>query len=293
MKPRLSIGHTGITWAEENTEAAIECIAALGFHNIEIFAWTLKSFYDRGQKDLFSRYGIPLVSGYFSVDIADTTRRNAELEKAGEWGDIVRELGGNYATFGGNGVNRRRFSFAEHRQSMVNFVNEAGKRLHDRGIRLVFHPHTGTPIETEPEIRSFLDAVDPRHVGFAPDTGQIQKGGADPLKLIQDYRSLLGLVHLKDYSGRVEFDADGKELDTTGYACYTPLGEGVVNLPGILEYLENSGFAGPVLVELDRGTNIPLQAEEAAAINKRYLENLGYRFPGLPANGQSVHFGQI
>jgi inosose dehydratase len=276
--PRLSIGHTGITWADEDAEAAVTCIAGLGFHNIEIFAWVLKTFHDRGQGDLFNRHGIPLISGYFSVDIVDPGRRDAEMAKIVEWGTIAGGMGARYATFGGNGVDRRSFDFTEHKRFMVDFVNEAGKRLQDQGMRLVFHPHTGTPVETEPEIRSFLDAVDPQYVGFAPDVGQIQKGGADPLGLIRDYRSLLGLVHLKDYSGSTTFGPDGREQDTTGYACYTPLGQGVVNLPGILELLESSGFTGPVLVELDRGADIPIPAEQAAAINKRYLESLGYRF---------------
>jgi inosose dehydratase len=276
------MGHTGITWADEDVEAGIKCIAGLGFQNIEIFAWVLKTLHDRGTTDLFTKYRIPLISSYFSADIADPDRRDAEMAKIGEWGDIAAGLGAKFATFGGNGVDRRVFIFEEHKRYIAGFVNEAARRLRDRGLGLNFHPHTGTPVETEGEIRAFFDTVDTGHVGFAPDIGQIQKGGADPLHLIQDYRSLLGLIHLKDYSGRVEFDVDGREIDTTGYACYTPLGKGVVDIPGILEFLENSGFAGPVLVELDRGQNMPLTAEHAVGINKQYLENLGYRFGQKP-----------
>jgi inosose dehydratase len=276
--PRLVMGHTGITWADEEVEAGVKCIAGLGFHNVEIFAWVLKTLHDRGTTDLFTKYRIPLVSSYFSADMADPGRREAEMEKIVEWGDIAAGLGAKFATFGGNGVDRRRFDFGEGKQYMAGFVNEAARRLQDRGLGLVFHPHTGTPVETEDEIRSFFDAVDARYVGFAPDIGQIQKGGADPLNLIRDYKSLLGLIHLKDYSGKVEFDAEGREIDTTGYACYTPLGKGVVDIPGILEFLETSGFTGPVLAELDRGRNMPLTAEKAVTIDKQYLESLGYRF---------------
>ncbi|MDR2079921.1 MAG: sugar phosphate isomerase/epimerase [Treponema sp.] len=282
INSRLAIGHTGITWADDDIEAGVKCIAGLGFHSIEIFAWVLKALHDRRTTDLFEKYRIPLVSAYFSAGIVEPGQRDAEMKKIAEWGDIAAGMGAKYATFGGNGVDRRTFIFEDHKRYIAGFVNEAAKRLRDRGLGLKFHPHTGTPVETEAEIRAFFDAVDTRYVGFAPDIGQIQKGGADPMKLIGDYVSLLGLVHLKDYSGRVEFDAEGRETDTTGYACYSPLGKGVVDIPGVLEFLEKSGFNGPVLVELDRGANMPLPAEVAVTINKRYLESLGYRFKTAP-----------
>jgi inosose dehydratase len=275
---RLKIGHTGITWADAEAEAGIRCIAGLGFHYIEVFAWVLKTFHDQGKDDVCAKYGIPLISSYFSCDIVSPEKRDAEIEKLSEWGDIVAGMGGQYATFGGNGVDRRAFQFADHKAYAVNFVNEAAKILDSKGLRLSFHPHTGTPVETKDEIISFMDSVDTRYVGFAPDIGQIQKGGSDPMRFVRDYLSVLSLVHFKDFSGSVRFDENGKEVDTTGFACYTPLGRGVVDLSGILEYLERSTFDGPVMIELDRGRDMPSTAEEAVGVNKAYMEKLGYSF---------------
>jgi inosose dehydratase len=276
--PRLVIGHTAITWADENAEAGIRCIAELGFHNIEIFAWVLKNFYESGRKDICRQYNIPLVSSYYSVDIVNPNLRDSETAKLKEWTDIAGGMGGKFATFGGNSVDRRTFKFREHKKYIVDFVNEAARLLNEKGVGLNFHPHTGTPVETEEEIVEFLDAIDTNYVGFAPDIGQIQKGGADPMRFIKDYISIIKLIHFKDYCGSVRFDDDGKEIDTSGFACYVPLGQGVVDLKGILEYLEQSSFNGPVMIELDYGPSMPIRAEEAAAINKDFMEKLGYRF---------------
>jgi inosose dehydratase len=276
--PRLKIGHTGITWGAPNEEAGIRYIAELGFQNIEVFAWVLKDFHDKGRADICAHYNIPLISSYYSIDIVNPDLRDSEMAKLIGWTDIITGMGGKFATFGGNAVDRRNFKFEEHKKYVVDFVNEAAEILDGKGMRLNFHPHTGTPVETRDEIISFLDAVDTKYVGFAPDIGQIQKGGADPMDFVKDYLSILRLVHFKDYSGSVRFDDDGKEIDTTGFACYTPLGQGVVDLKGILEYLENSSFNGPVMVELDAGKDMPMTAEEAVAINKRFIEGLGYRF---------------
>jgi inosose dehydratase len=278
VNPRLVMGHTGITWTDDQAEAGIRCIADLGFYNIELFAWVLKVFHEKGRDDICEQYHIPLISAYYSIDLLNPDMRESEMKKLIEWTDIVVRMGGKYATFGGNSVPRSGFDFTGHRKYIVDFINEAAKILNDKGVQLNFHPHTGTPVETEGEIVSFFDSVDTRYVGFAPDIGQIQKGGADPLRLVKDYISILRLVHLKDYSGKVRFDPEGKEIDTTGFACYTPLGQGVVDLRGILEYLEKSDFNGPVMVELDGTEKMPVSAEEAAAANKDFLEKLGYQF---------------
>jgi inosose dehydratase len=278
VNPRLKIGHTGITWKDPAAEDGIKCIASLGFHYIEVFAWVLKDFHDQGRGDICQQYNIPLISSYYSADIADPVKRDEELAKISKWTDIVAGMGGKFATFGGGQVARQSFKFAEHKKYMVDFVNEAAKLTADKGVFLNFHPHTGTPVQTDTEIVQFMDAIDTRYVGFAPDIGQIQKGGSDPMKFLKDYISILKLVHFKDYCGRVEFDANGKEIDTSGYVCYSPLGKGVVDLAGIMEYLEVSSFDGPVMVELDQGSDMPLTSEKAVAINKAYMENLGYKF---------------
>ena len=276
---RLLVGHTGITWLDPNEEQGIKCIAELGFNTIEIFAWVLKAFHDKGRADICKQYNIPLISSYYSIDITDPAKRDAEIAKLSEWTDIIVAMGGKFATFGGNGIPRKNFNFNERKKYIVDFVNEAAKILDGKGMKLNFHPHTGTPVETEEEIRSFMDAVDTRYVGFAPDLGQIQKGGADPVKITKDYISIIKLVHFKDYCGKVAYDAEGREIDQSGFACYSPLGQGVVDLKGILDILEDyKAFSGPIMVELDGTQNMPMSAEEAVKINKEYMEKLGYSF---------------
>jgi inosose dehydratase len=275
---RLSVGHTAITWADDKVEDAVRTIAHLGFHGIEVFSWVLGALKEKNALDLFRRNGIPLVSSYFSMDIVDPAARETEMGKLAAWGGIVKELGGGFATLGGNGLDRTKFLFKDHQRHITSTLNEMGRRLMDMGLRLVFHPHTGTPVETEAEIRAVLDGVDASCVGFAPDVGQIQKGGADPARLVRDYVSMIGLVHLKDYCGTVEHDADGNEKDSSGFCCYSPLGKGVVDLAGILDYLEHSRFNGFVMVELDPGKAMPMSADRAVTVNRDYLAALGYRF---------------
>ena len=278
MSRRLPIGHTAITWPDDRVEDAVKCCASLGFKAFETFGWVLATLEEQNRMDMFEKHGIPLVSSYFSLDIVNPAVRDAEMEKLVKWGRILSGAGGKWVTFGGNSVPRKTFKLAEHKAYLTEFINEAAKRLLDLGVYLNFHPHTGTPIETAAEIDEFFGSVDTSLVGFAPDIGQIQKGGADPIEYVKKYFSLVRLLHLKDYCGSVDFDADGKEIDTSGFCCYSPLGQGVVKLSEILDIFENSSFDGYVMVELDIGEKMPMTAEEATLINRDYLSGLGYKF---------------
>ena len=44
-----------------------------------------------------------------------------------------------------------------------------------------------------------MEAVDTKHLKFAPDVGQLQKGGADAAKVVKDFLPILKHMHLKDY----------------------------------------------------------------------------------------------
>ena len=282
MGKRLTIGHTAITWADDKVEDAVKCISSLGFKAFETFGWVLVTLEEQNRLDIFEKHGIPLVSSYMAADIVNPDVRDAEMEKLVKWGKILAAKGGKMSTFGGGNVDRRTYNINDHKDYLIKFVNEAAQRLLDVGIYLNFHPHTGTPIETAEEIDFLFENADTKLVGFAPDVGQIQKGGADPIEYVKKYLSLTRLVHLKDYCGSVEFNEDGQEIDTSGFACYSPLGQGVVKIAEMLEIYENSSFDGYIMVELDIankiGKQMPMTPEEATTISRDYLASLGYKF---------------
>ncbi len=289
---KLRIGHTGITWlSDDDYEDTIRTIAKEGFGGIELFGWTLPKMKAQGKLGLFEECNLPLWSAYFSHDIINPNERQAEFNKMKEQGSILRAQGGTHVSFGGNIVDRRKVKYMEHRDYIVDFVNECGKLLQDMGLILCYHPHTGTPVETKEEIMDFFQRIDPRYVAMAPDIGQIQKGGADPLEIIKTFEPLVKHVHFKDFSGKLEFDSSaevvegetyfnfeekGKEIDLTGYINYCILGDGVVDLKGILDYFAEKKFDGAIMVELDAGTTMPVTPQEAIHGNKLYLEKIGY-----------------
>jgi len=73
-------------------------------------------------------------------------------------------------------------------------------------------------------------------------------------------------MHLKDYKGWEHFQG------------YCPLGEGKVDLKGILDTMEEANPKAGIMHELDGSANQPYTARETAERSKAYLQKLGYEF---------------
>lgn len=97
---------------------------------------------------------------------------------------------------------------------------------------------------------------------FGPDVGQLAKGGSDPVKVVKDFLPLIRHVHLKDWNGG------------SHWAEYCPLGQGKVDLPAVLDLLEQSQDMKIIMVELDPSAKAPLTPIETARVSKILVRDL-------------------
>jgi inosose dehydratase len=266
---RLKVGHTGITWGFKPTDAegAIKDVAALGYHGYESFGGVLEFWEQQGGFDAkLKAVNLPLQSAYCPINLTDATKRKDEVAKIVRWGGLIKKCGGSVAVIGPNNVKRPAFDFAKEKATIVEALNEMCKALDGIGVVGALHQHTGTCVETRDETYAVMEAVDTRYVKFGPDVGQLQKGGADPVKVVKDFLPVVRHVHLKDWDGGAHYEG------------YCPLGQGKVDVAGIVDLLDGSGNDLMIMAELDPTANMPLAPLEAARINKATLLKLGYGF---------------
>ena len=266
---RLKVGHTGITWgfSPADAEKAIADASSLGFHGYESFGNVLEAWEAKGGLDkVLDAAKLPLRSAYCPVNLTDPAKRNAEVATIVRWGQLIKTCGGTVAVIGPNGVRRSEFTLADHKNNIVQALNDIGKALTDIGIVGALHPHTCTCIETRDETYAVMEAVDTRYVKFGPDVGQLQKGGADPVKVVKDLLPAVRHVHMKDFDGGPHYEA------------YCPLGQGKVDIAALFDLLEGSGNDLMIMCELDPSKGMPLPPLEAARINKQTMQKLGYAF---------------
>jgi len=271
---KLKIGHTCITWgsfprnAESSAtlEAAVRDISSLGFYGFETFPEILEDWDSRGElTKLIDKYGLPLTSGYIGTQLTDPTMKKDSLAKTIRLGKVIKKFGGRFAVLAPNSVKRTEYNFQEYRANIIATLNEHATAITDLGLDTGLHQHTGTCIESRDEVYAVMEAAN-KSLKFAPDVGQLQKGGSDAAKVVKDFLPLVHHMHLKDYLG-------GEH-----WVGYCPLGQGKVDIPAILDMVEAGGQNPNIMVELDPSAKAPMTPLETAKTAKAYLQKLGYTF---------------
>jgi inosose dehydratase len=269
---KLKIGYTALSWnantkAPENLEPALKDFSDLGFHSFETFAEVLEVWDNKGTLgELIAKYKVPLRSGYLTTNVIDPAQRKETIEKVIRLSKVIKKHGGTFLVLAPNGVKKGEYKFPEHKDNIVAALNDYAKAVNDTGLGTGLHQHTGTAVDSEEEVYAVMNAVDTKHCKFAPDVGQLQKGGSDAAKVVKDFKNILVHMHLKDFVGGQYFSG------------YCPLGQGKVDLVSVLDTSESLGRPVNIMVELDRAASTPITARETAETSKAFLEKQGYKF---------------
>jgi inosose dehydratase len=121
----------------------------------------------------------------------------------------------------------------------------------ERGVLAVLHPHVGTMVEARSDVDRVLQGAS---IKLCLDTGHLLIGGTDPLALTLQVPSRIAHAHLKDVDTALAARVQAGELTYTEAVrkgMYTPLGEGDVDIAGIVTALRTNGFDGWFVMEQD------------------------------------------
>jgi inosose dehydratase len=158
-------------------------------------------------------------------------------------------------------------------------LNQVIRRCRVRGYEPTFHHETGTHVEAPWEIQRVLDLSD---VGLCLDTGHFYIGGGDPVRALGEWRDRINHVHLKD-AKRAIMDgviADGEPTPAIwSREVFCALGEGDVDVEGILRTLAASDFEGWLVVEQDIFPQTAARFDQATVDqrnNRTYLSTRGF-----------------
>lgn len=260
----IRFGYAAITWGGGD-EKAIDDISALGFPGIQLRATVLSRFGNRPRalRDLLARKHLTFValsSGNVSIDPATESSTIAEHVSHAAF---LRDAGGLYLQLIDERPKRRDVESADYVR-LGKLLTEIGKQTSPLGVQVAYHPHMGSIGEKPNDIDRVLDATDPRYVRLLLDVAHFQAGGGDPVAAVRRYKDRLALLHIKD----LRRFPGGRPSSFQ----FVELGRGSVDLRGVFAALHDVGFKGWAVVELDSVPDPTESPKEAAALNKRYLE---------------------
>jgi inosose dehydratase len=151
--------------------------------------------------------------------------------------------------------------FGERLTDVADFIERSG-------LRLAYHHHLGTAVETGEELDRFLSSTG-ANVGLTLDTGHAALGGIDPVSIIRDAPERITHVHCKDVRRHV-FDElvsqGGSFLDGVLRGMFTVPGDGDLDFAPVFQALSEIDYSGWVIVEAE---------QDPAIANPRTYARLG------------------
>ncbi len=152
-------------------------------------------------------------------------------------------------------------------------LNEAGAFCNELGLRLVYHVHTGTAVETHAETKRLCDNTKPENLSILADTGHLYLCDVDIPKFFTEFASRIKYVHLKNvrdlaFGVYKEYKIDFNSAVKAG--IFTVPGDGGFDFKPVFEILKKSNYAGWLIVEAEQYLPSP-PALYFAKLARKYL----------------------
>jgi len=125
-------------------------------------------------------------------------------------------------------------------------LHEPLRLAEDLGIKLLFEPH-GPVSDSIPQTERVIDACNSPALGLNLDTGNLWLGGGDPVDYVRKFGAKIEHVHWKDMPAGME--PRRGQIFGCGMATIA-LGEGVVDIVGVVNELKRAGFNGHTTLEI-------------------------------------------
>ena len=269
----IRLGANPIGWSNDDLqeiggETSLEtCLAEAreaGFEGME-----LGNKFPRQPAELkaaLAPFGMAFVVGWYSLELLKRSARD-EFGQAKAHRDLTKGMGADIfivaetsnAIHGNREMplSRRPQLKADEWKTYGARLTELAEMLADEGLRLCYHHHMGTIVQSEADIDALMaNARAPANLLL--DTGHATWGGADPARLARTYKSRIVHVHCKDVREAKMQQAEAEDwsfLDSilgkgAELGVYTVPGDGMIDYVAVFKEL--AGYSGWVVLEAEQ-----------------------------------------
>jgi inosose dehydratase len=236
------------------TDRVLGEMAGLGFTATELGAPGFLPDDPEALKEKLAEFGMILLGGFTPVILHNPDERDATIKSATATARLFQQAGAT--KFVSSVVQDMDWSIprplsAAEQKHMAEMFGVIDDICGEYGLEQVLHPHVQTLVETKDDIARVLDSCD---VHFCLDTGHIAFGGQDPVEFAKMAFERVGHVHLKDIRLDMVPAVLRREVSlmaATQAGVFTTLGDGDVDIMGVVQTLESAGYRGWYVIEQD------------------------------------------
>ena len=214
-------------------------------------------------RSILAHHGLDLVSGWYSAQLLERAADD-EIDAVADHLELLAEMGCRTMVFAevtgcvhddrGTPVSRRPRLSDDQWTDFGERLTVVAEHLVKRGIKMAYHHHMGTVVETEEEIDRLM-AVTGDAVGLLLDAGHLVYAGGDPVTVARRHGRRINHVHCKDIRPDVLKQvraADKSFLDSVLDGVFTVPGDGGIPFAEMLGALVPHGYGGWLVVEAEQ-----------------------------------------
>jgi inosose dehydratase len=214
-------------------------------------------------KPIMQRHGLAVISGWYDGR-CDEKDVSAEMDAIGPHLQLLKDMGSTHVVYADtsrgrhgaiwNPISKRPALQAEEWPTYGRKLTQLAERMADFGVRMAFHHHMGTIIETDAEVGLLMKHTG-EAVGLLYDTGHSTFSGGDSLQLIKDNVKRVVHVHCKDVRKPMLEKARSEDMSFMGAVLegiFTVPGDGFLDYASILRVLAEANYSGWLVVEAEQ-----------------------------------------
>ena len=243
-----------VTNNAKQAKATLQAVKDAGYDGIELNGFMIRptSFFVRM---LTSLAGMPTGKGGKLDWLSLVKESGLEVVSIHEdLGSIERDINAiikECQDFGTNkvvitGMYRFDYSSKENVLSLAKRLNEAGAKLKENGITLLYHNHNVELLKVDEKNRAYdvlIEETQPENVGFEFDSYWFTEGGADAKAYMRKLGKRMVLWHATDRGSR----QNGVSMTPILKTDCVELGTGNMDLEGMLAIAKENGVEAVVL----------------------------------------------
>lgn len=291
----VKLGIAPIAWTnddmpdlgKENTfEQCVSEMALAGFTGCEV-----GGKYPRDTKVLkkaLSLRGISIASAWFSSFLTSKPLQET-VDAFIEHRDFLHEMGAKVIVVSeqGNSIQGqlttpvfagKPYYTEEQWKIVADGLNKLGELAQEKGMKVVYHHHMGTGVQTEAEIDRLMEMTNPNLVYLLYDTGHLVCSGEDYVGILKKHINRIKHVHLKDVRAEIVAKVKAENisfLDGVRMGMFTVPGDGNIDYTPVFDLLAGSSYEGWYIVEAEQDPAKANPLEYAQKARKFIKEKTG------------------
>lgn len=160
-------------------------------------------------------------------------------------------------------------------------LDHLGKIASDNGMKIVYHHHMTTTVQTTAEIDRLMAMTNPDYVSLIYDTGHLTFSGEDPVEVLKKHGKRVGHVHLKNVRGKA---LETCRIENRSFLRSIPEGvftvpgdaEGIVDFPAVFRLLDELNYEGWLVVEAEQDPDLANPLEYALMARDYVRSQIGF-----------------